>query len=71
MLGMSLTFGICLIFKKTGKKKYLVLGEVALFRVICPPRNAEHFRTGKNGLKKKKNCAKLLSKIMPSDRGCS
>jgi len=44
-----------------------VLGEGALFTVICPPRNAEHFRKGKNGLKKK-NCAKLLSKIMPSDR---
>jgi hypothetical protein len=66
MLGMSLTVGICLIFKNLGEI-CLVLGEGTLFTVIWPPRNEEHFRKGKNGLKKK-NCAKLLCKIMLSDR---
>jgi hypothetical protein len=44
-----------------------VLGEGTIFTIIWPPRNAEHFRKGKNGLKKKK-FAKLLCKITPSDR---
>jgi len=66
MLGMSFTFGICLIFKNLAEI-CLVLGEDTLFRVIWPPRNAEHFRKG-NTWKKEKYCANLLCKVMPSDR---